>query len=164
MAKKINLPTVFKRNAGKIFEEQEPAKRKLKATAKVLKENCPEQIHQVPDHHTDDTNVDRPIRPDEKVLLRIELDSVKRELEKERAGKSYQRERYSFKHLSDDVIRMETGLPNKQIFNIVVGYVRRFEGFFNYFAGWKVDCLALEDQIFMVIMKVRQNYTNLHLA
>ena len=51
------------------------------------------------------------------------------------------------KNLNDDVIRMETGLPNKQIFIIVVGYVRRFEDFLKYFAGWKVDCLILEDQL-----------------
>ena len=115
--KKVNLPTVFKRNAGKIFEEQEPVKRKPKATTKVLQENSPKQV-QVPNHCTDDANnVDRPTRPDEKVLLQIELDSVKRELEKERAGNSYHRERYSVKNLSDDVVRMETGLPNKQIFN-----------------------------------------------
>ena len=72
------MPTVFKRNVGKIFVEQEPGKRKLKATAKVVKENCSEQV--------DDANVDRPIRPDEKVRLQIELDSVERELEKERTG------------------------------------------------------------------------------
>ena len=162
--KKVNLPTVFKRNAGKIFEEQEPVKRKPKATTKVLQENSPTQV-QVPNHCTDDANnFDRPTRPDEKVLLQIELDSVKRELEKERAGNLYHRERHSVKGLSDDVVRMETGLPNKQIFKIVVAYVRRFEDFLNYFAGWKVDCLALEDQIFMALMKVRQNYTNLHLA
>ena len=40
------------------------------------------------------------------------------------------------KNLSDNVVRMETGLPNKQIFNIVVGYVRRFKDFLNHFAGW----------------------------
>ena len=78
--KKVNLPTVFKRNAGKIFEEQEPVKRKPKATTKVLQENSPKQV-QVLNHCTDDANnVDRPTRPDEKVLLQIELDSVKREL------------------------------------------------------------------------------------
>ena len=104
---------MFNRNAGKIFKEQQPVKRKTKATTKLLKEDSLKQL-QVPDHCTDDANnVDKPTRPDEKVLLQIELDSVKRELEKERAGKSYHRERYSVKNLSDDVIRMETGLPNK---------------------------------------------------
>ena len=155
---------MFKRNAGKIFEEQEPAKRKPKATTEKLKGKSPKQA-QVPGHSSDNfNNVDSPTRPDEKVLLQIELDSVKRELEKESAGNSYYRERYSVKNLSDDVVRMETGLPNRQIFDIVVGYVRRFEDFLNYFAGWKVDCLTLEDQVFMALMKVRQNYTNLHLA
>ena len=77
--KKINSPTLFKRNAGKIFAEQETVKRKRKAAPEVLKENCREE--QVPDDGTDDANVDKPRPPDERVLLQIELDSVKRELD-----------------------------------------------------------------------------------
>ena len=34
----------------------------------------------------------------------------------------------------------------------------------NYFSGWKVESICFEDQIFITLMKVRQNYTNLHLA
>ena len=36
-------------------------------------------------------------------------------------------ERYSASPLSDDVIRMETGLPDKNIPLTVVGYIQRFE-------------------------------------
>ena len=66
--------------------------------------------------------------------------------------------------MDDEIICMETGLPNKDIFNIVTGYVHRFKGSINYFAGWKVESITLDDQVFMTLMKVRQNYTNLHLA
>ena len=33
-----------------------------------------------------------------------------------------------------------------------------------YYSGWKVDLISLEDQIFMTLMKLRHNYTNLHLS
>jgi len=62
------------------------------------------------------------------------------------------------------VIRMETGLPNKEIFDTAVSYTRKFQDDINYFAGWKVQSLSLEDQVFITLMKLRQHYTNLHLA
>lgn len=33
-----------------------------------------------------------------------------------------------------------------------------------YYAGWKVECLSIDDQILMTLMKLRHNYTNLHLG
>ncbi len=71
---------------------------------------------------------------------------------------------YSPEGRSDEVIRMETGLPDKAMFRRVVRLVQRFEGSIVYAAGWKVEGLTMESQVFMTLMKVRQNYTNLHLA
>lgn len=48
----------------------------------------------------------------------------------------------------------KTGLPNKQIFSIVVDYVRRFSAEINYFYGWKVERILLEDQVFITLMKL----------
>ncbi|XP_068742187.1 uncharacterized protein [Montipora capricornis] len=59
---------------------------------------------------------------------------------------------------------METGLPTRDVFNIVVSYTERFKDQINYFVGWKVESITFEDQIFITLMKVRKNYTNLHLA
>ena len=59
---------------------------------------------------------------------------------------------------------METGLPTKEVFNIVVNHALRFKDSVNYFAGWNVESISFEDQIFITLMKVRQNYTQLHLA
>ena len=59
---------------------------------------------------------------------------------------------------------METGLPTKEIFTIVVNYAAKFKDSICYYAGWTVECIAFEDQIFITLMKLRQNYTNLHLA
>lgn len=66
--------------------------------------------------------------------------------------------------LSEDALRMETGLPTKDVFHIVVNYADRFEQSINYFPGWRVQSISFENQIFITLIKVRQNYTNRHLA
>ncbi|KAI9523847.1 hypothetical protein NQZ68_024369 [Dissostichus eleginoides] len=50
------------------------------------------------------------------------------------------------------------------MFKRVAGLVERFEGSIVYFAGWKVEGILLADQVFMALMKIRQNYPHLHLA
>ena len=59
---------------------------------------------------------------------------------------------------------METGLPNKEVFTIVVEYTERFRDSITYYYNWTVDMVSFEDQIFITLMKMRQNYNNLHLA
>ena len=59
---------------------------------------------------------------------------------------------------------MKTSLPNKEIFDIVVSYTKRFQDNINYFRGWKVESLSLKDQVLITLIKLRQDYTNLHLA
>ena len=66
--------------------------------------------------------------------------------------------------MDSEVLRMETGLPTKDVFQIVVNYISRFRDNINYYYGWRVDSITLEDQVFITLMKLRQNYTNLHLA
>ena len=77
---------------------------------------------------------------------------------------SYQKGHYSASNVSTDVIRMETGLPTREVFTIVLNYISRFKDSINYYAGWKVENIILEDQVFLTLMKLKQNYTNLHLA
>ena len=52
----------------------------------------------------------------------------------------------------------------KEVFNIVLKHALRFKDAIIYFSGWKVETITFEDQIFITLMKERQNYTNLHLA
>ena len=70
---------------------------------------------------------------------------------------------YSPGGLSDEVIRIETGLSDLAMLRRVVGLVQRFHGSIVQ-AGWNVEGITLESQVFMALMKVRQNYTHLHLA
>ena len=74
------------------------------------------------------------------------------------------RNNYTVSALEGDVIRMETGLPTKEVFNIVVNHALRFKDSVNYFAGWNVESISPEDQIFITLMKLQHNYTQLHLA
>lgn len=66
---------------------------------------------------------------------------------------------YSVMALTNGVICMETGLLNNQIFSIVVNYVRWFSTEINYFYGWKVERILLEDQVFITLIKIT---TELH--
>ena len=59
---------------------------------------------------------------------------------------------------------METGLPTREVFDIVVNHALRFKDSITHFSGWKVESITFEDQIFMTLMKIRRSYTNLHLA
>ena len=76
----------------------------------------------------------------------------------------YKKTHYTASKLNEAVIHMETGLPTKEIFEIVVKHVSRFVNSINYHARWKVVSILFEDQIFITLMKLCQNYTYLHLS
>lgn len=102
--------------------------------------------------------------PTEQVILQVELDNALRELQKLKESAKYERNHYTVSSLNTETLRMETGLPTKEVFDIVVRHVGRFKDSINYFLGWKVESIRLEDQILITLMKMKQNYTNLHLA
>ena len=70
---------------------------------------------------------------------------------------SYKQKHYTVSGLSAEVLRMETGLLTKEVFNIVVLHALRFKDSINYFSGWKVESINFEDQILITVMKLRQN-------
>ena len=72
--------------------------------------------------------------------------------------------RFSFKNLNEEILRMETGIPTKNFFSLIANYARRFKDDISYFCGWRVESIEFEDQILITLMKLRQNYPNLHLA
>ena len=108
-------------------------------------------------------NLERPESTRE-VILEAELEQAKREIIDQKEKNDYIKKHYTVSTLSEDVLKMETGLPTREVFHIVVNYADRFKQSINYFAGWRVQSISFEDQIFITLMKVRQNYTNLHLA
>ncbi|XP_031549228.1 uncharacterized protein LOC116286789 [Actinia tenebrosa] len=162
-------PEIFERNADKLFPCQDGPPRNKKKKSSPLKENqlniqeILEEYQEQQNNNSASDTCDTKISTNE-VLLAAELDMVKRDLEEKQQYLSYMSTHYSVSNLSTEVIRMETGLPTGEVFNIVVSYAARFKDSIAYFSGWKVDSLSFEDQIFLTLMKLRQNYTNLHLA
>ena len=91
------------------------------------------------------------------VSLEAELKQAKREITdlKEKMGQL--KSHYTVFTLDEDVLKMEAGLATRDIFNSVDSYAERLKDQINYLADWRVE-------IFITLMKVRQDYTNLHLA
>ena len=99
------------------------------------------------------------------IVLEAELDQVKKELADVQARENYWKKSYTISRLTAEVIRMETGLPTREVFDIiVVNHALRFKDSITSFSGWKVESITFEDQIFITLMKIRRSYTNLHLA
>ena len=59
----------------------------------------------------------------ENIILKFELQNKTRELENLKDKDNTKQPLYSASTLNDEVIRMETGLPNKNMYKIVVKYV-----------------------------------------
>ena len=76
----------------------------------------------------------------------------------------YAKKIYSIHDLKENVVCMDTGIPITNVFWITVHYAKRFENDINYYLGWKVEGIKCEDHIFITLMKLRQDYTNLHLG
>lgn len=74
-------------------------------------------------------------KPVEQLVLEAELEKKIRDLESYKERMAYVTNHYSASRLSEDVIRMETGLPTKEVFNIVVLYALRFKDSINYYSG-----------------------------
>lgn len=116
-----------------------------------------------PKKTTTSTKEESVLLKNENAILKKRIEELKDEVAKIRRER-YRREIYTPANLAGDVFTMESGLPTHSLFNIMVGYVRQFEGEISYVSGRKVDTLTLENQVFMALMKLRQNYTNLHLG
>ena len=143
-------------------EQRGPPPKKKKKYEEKRKTLC-EIIENARINEQPSTKEENP-RTTQDVILEAMLDVADREIKILEEKSDYKTKRYTVSELNGDVIRMETGLPTKEIFNIVVKYAYRFKDSINYFSGWKVESISFEDQIFITLMKVRQNYTNLHLA
>ena len=94
----------------------------------------------------------------------IVLEAVNKELADVQARENYWKKSYTISRLTAEVIRMETGLPTREAFDIGVTDALRFKDSITYFSGWKVESITFEDQIFVTLMEIRRSYTNLHLA
>jgi len=161
---KSSGPEIFERNVGKLFPSQENPPQKRRKLNSKPDESVISEMAIIHDSENISDKMQNGSISTEQIILEVELDLTKQELYSHQETKNYQRTHYSVSCLSSEVIRMETGLPTKEVFNIVVEYAANFKESICYYAGWKVESISFEDQIFITLMKLRQNYTNLHLA
>ena len=166
--KKSNGPEIFERNREKLFPEQRgsPPKKKTKTETAFKGNTLTEMIEDARKNESLSTekSKEQKQKTTREVILEAELDLVNRDLKSAQEQIHYKNRCYTVGELSGDVVRMETGLPTKEVFQIIVRYALRFKDSIIYFAGWMVESISFEDQIFITLMKVKQNYTNLHLA
>ena len=162
---KANGPEMFDRNKDKLFTEQRgpPTKRKKNSESKVQSLSQMIEIARK-NEQPSVADTEQNVQTTQEIILEAELDFANRELKELNQTVQYKRNKYTVSALEGDVIRMETGLPTKEVFNIVVNHALRFKDSVNYFAGWNIESISFEDQIFITLMKMRQNYTQLHLA
>ena len=156
---------MFDRNKDKLFTEQRgpPTKRKKNSESKVQSLSQMIEIAQK-NEQPSVADTEQNMQTTQEIILEAELDFANRELKELNQTVQYKRNKYTVSALEGDVIRMETGLPTKEVFNIVVNHALRFKDSENYFAGWNVESISFEDKIFITLMKMRQNYTQLHPA
>ncbi|PFX17862.1 THAP domain-containing protein 11 [Stylophora pistillata] len=166
-------PEVFSWNKDKLFESRNAPKRKKQRT------EVPETttIEQILSESSTKSNQNEPCElsceemqmkcttlQTENILLQAELGTLKTQVSELKEKESYLKRNYSSFNMDSKVINMETGLPNKEMFHIVVEYAERYRNDIVYVCGWKVDKISFEDQILITLMKIRHNYHNLHLA
>lgn len=161
--KKSAGPEIYTRNADKLFPS-EGFPRKKKKQSSTTQSSVHDMVQAIRDKMEEEAPPLQEKPSTNQVILEAELDLAKRELEQQRETAQYQRTHYSASTLTTDVLRMETGLPTKEVFQIVVNYASRFKDSLSYYAGWRVESIIFEDQILITLMKLRQNYTNLHIA
>ena len=119
--KKSNGPEIFERNRDKLFAEQRgppPKKKKTVPKEKTLSELV-EQAQRNEPPSVKKENDQRP-KTTQEVILEAELDLAKRGLKNLEDKLDYKNRSYTVTELPGDVVRMETGLPTKEVFDIVV--------------------------------------------
>lgn len=121
--KKINDPEIYARNKDKLFPQQGdvPQKKKRKSS-EPEQQSLQEVIENARRNEQSSQEKEHEINPrtTHEIILEAELELANRELKECQAKEEYKTKRYSVAERSDDVVRMETGLPTKEVFNIVV--------------------------------------------
>ena len=131
-------PEIYARNAEKVFPSTS-SKGKAKRSKKCDEATVAEIAQKYRKNATEPGANEETI-PINQTILQAELDSTRADLEKERQENVYKKTHYTASKLNEAVIRMETGLPTKEIFEIVVKHVSRFVGFDRFLDFW--ICIA----------------------
>ena len=136
---KLYGPTIYERNRDKIFpSEGGPPKKKKKGAPKkkTVQEIVDEAIGGSEQQSTDNDNKQECCnKSTNEIILEAELDQAREDLQNMQEKESYKQKHYTVSGLSAEVLRMETGLPTKEVFNIVVLHALRFKDCIVYYSG-----------------------------
>ena len=121
-----------------------------------------EQVHDIPTlQPADSSSVIRRLQTDN-ALLSVQLNAVTDELQHAREMASYNN---LFHYLdishNPDLVRHYTGL-NADVFDVLVSVLNSQPK--KYYLGWQVECLSVEDQLLITLMKLKCSLTHLVLA
>ncbi|KAG1655660.1 hypothetical protein GQR58_024416 [Nymphon striatum] len=161
---KKNDPELFARNTTKLFQTEPEEKRKRVKKMTPAEDSIHDDKGLLFESVEGPSNVAEITVSTDTFIPQSDLHNATKKSEQLQKDVEYLRCSYSVSSLKENVLRMETGLPTKKVFWILVNYAIRFRDNINYFYGWKVEGIKFEDQILITLMKLRQNYTNLHLA
>ncbi|KAJ7365932.1 hypothetical protein OS493_002668 [Desmophyllum pertusum] len=122
MENKAYGPEVYTRNQGKIFPGEGVPKKKKKKT-EPKRETLQEMIenakrNMVPYASQEGTQQEN--RTAEEIILEAELQQARRELKDLEEISQYMTKHYTVSGLSADIIRMETGLPQKKSLTLFI--------------------------------------------
>ena len=167
---KQNLPTMSNRNKYKLFdlmhgaEARCPRVKKVKLTTDTTLPTVKSVLAEIKGNCGPSASTNKQDESRDTSFVEIEVDMASRELTKHKKLSGYQREHYSMANLGTEVIRMETVFPTEEVFYIIVNYVAIFKGHINYYSGWNAQAITLKDKVFITLMTMKQNYSNLHVA
>lgn len=111
---------MFDHNKDKLFTEQRgpPTKRKKNSESKV--QSLSQMIELARKNEQPSVaDTEQNVQTTQEIILEAELDFANRELKELNQTVQYKRNKYTVSALEGDVIRMETGLPTKEVFNIL---------------------------------------------
>ena len=99
-------------------EDHQRKRKKLQLKRKLCKKWCLRGSEQQPTHN--DSKQECCNKTTNEIILEAELDQAREELQDRQEKESYAQKHYNVSGLSAKVLRMETGLPTKDVLNIVV--------------------------------------------
>ena len=139
---KANGPEMFDRNKDKLFTEQRGPRTKRKKNSESKVQSLSQMIEIARKNEQPSVgDTEQNVQTTQEIIPEAELDFANRELKELNQTVQYKRNKYTVSALEGDVIRMETGLPTKEVCNIVVNHALRFKDSVNYFVECRINQL-----------------------
>ncbi|KAI5714446.1 hypothetical protein M8J76_017221 [Diaphorina citri] len=157
------VPSIFPHNVDKKFEIHFPSPEKRRKRSKsspppeLASEEPTRELSPQPGPSSQTTGTSR-LPTSSRDVLEAEIYFLNKELAELRSKKKASESQVLFFNMiedSDTKVGQYTGLPSKAHFDILLGLISRYK--VNYYDGWNVEKVSLEDQLFCTLVKLRLN-------